>query len=290
MSNRSRVALKVHDIAASAAFFVECLGWAHSDEQVGADLAMILDPDERSPLLLAGPTVEDVSSLLIEPRIVLKPGDTIPWPEKDLDARLADLAKHGLTDMQQGQTDEGDRTLAITAPSGYIIRFIQRKERSPEETLAIYARGGEDVEETLAGLSEADFDLTRGSGEWSIREIVHHLAESESLFLLTLKTALAQSGSTYIRNPYDQALWVKELAYSQRAIEPSLALIRATRLHCTHLIQHIPDYSERNVFMKFADDESEGSRVTVRGLLEVLNLHLAEHCKEIRQAREVHGR
>jgi len=35
-------------------------------------------------------------------------------------------------------------------------------------------------------------------------------------FLVTLKSALAQSGSTFIRNPYDQPRWVEALAYKER--------------------------------------------------------------------------
>ncbi len=290
MPQRSRVALKVHNLAASQAFFVERLGWTLADEQSGADMAVVLDPDDHNPLLLAGPTVGNVSSQLDEPRIVFKPGDTLPFAEKDLDARQADLTARGLTDLHQEQTEEGDRKLTITDPSGYKLVYTQRQQRTPAETLALYARGGEDVEAALAGLSEAGFDLTRGPGEWSIRQIVHHLAESESLILLTLKSALAQSGSTYIRNPYDQAQWAEELAYEKCAIEPSLALIKASRQHLAHLMQHIPDYSERYVFLKFASQEDEGSKLVVGDLLDGMNRHLAEHCAEIRETRRVHDR
>lgn len=290
MSQRSRVALKVNDLSASRAFFVERLSWGLADEQPGVDMAVILDPDDHSPLLLAGPTVEDVSSQLDEPRVVFKPGDTLDFAEKDLDARLADLTARGLTDLYQEQTEEGDRKLTIIDPSDYKIVYIQRRQRTPEETLALYARGGEDVEATLAGLSESDFDLKRAPDEWSIREIVHHLSETESLFLLALKSALAQSGSTYVRNPYDQAHWVEALAYKQRAVEPSVALIKATHQHLAHLMQHIPDYTERYVLLKFADQEGEGRKLTVEQLLNAVNGHLVEHCAEIRETRRVHSR
>ena len=290
MPKRSRVALKVTNLTSSQTFFVERLGWTLAEDWPGADMAVVLDPDDQSTILLAGPTVEDVSGYLDEPRLVFKPGDTLPFAEKDLDARIADLTAHGLTDLQQEQTEEGDRKLTITDPSGYKIVYIQRKQRTAAETLTLYARGGEDVEAALAGLTEADFDLTRGPGEWSIRQIVHHLSESESLFLLALKTALAQSGSTYTRNPYDQALWAEELAYTKRAIEPSLALIKASRQHLTHLMQHIPNYSERYVLLKFASQEGEGHRLAVGEFLDSMNRHLEEHCAEIRETRRVHDR
>jgi hypothetical protein len=159
------------------------------------------------------------------------------------DARLAALAERGLTAIHSGQTDAGDRKLSLKDPSNYTILFVQR--RSPEKTRAVYARGGEDVEAAVAGLADADLDLPRGPNAWSIRQSVHHLAETESMVWMALKAALAQSGRTFIRNPYDQDRWVEALAYNERAIEPSLALLKATRQHRAQLFQPIPDHGER---------------------------------------------
>lgn len=289
MSKHARVALKVNDLASSLTFYVDRLGFQLVESRTDADRAVVLDTD-GDPILFAGPAVVDLNSHLDEPRIVFKPGDTLAFSEEDADARLATLTARGLTDVHQEQTDEGDRKLSIKDPNGYTIHYIQRVKHTPEETLALYAKGGDDVEAALAGLVEADLDLIRGSEEWSIRQIVHHLSESESLFLLTIKSALAQSGSTFIRNPYDQAHWVEALAYKERAIEPSLALIKASRQHITHLLQHIPDHWNRYVLLKFASDEGEGHKVTIGDLLGGMNGHLVEHCKEIRETRRVHGR
>ncbi len=277
MPKHARVALKVNDLSSSLIFYVDRLGFQLAESQPDADIAVVLDPD-GDPILLAGPTVEDVHSHLDEPRIVFKPGDTLDFSEDNLDVRLAALTAVGLTDIQQEQNGEGDRKLVIKDPSNYTISYIQRVARAPEEIIALYTRGGDEVEAALAGLTEADLDLTRAPEEWSIRQIVHHLAESESLFLMTFKSALAQSGSTFIRNPYDQAHWVEALAYKQRAIEPSLALIKATRQHITHLLQHIPDHWDRYVLLKFASREGAGDKVTVGQLLDLLSRHLTDHC------------
>ncbi len=289
MPKHVRVALKVNDLASSLTFYVDRLGFQLAESQSDADIAVVLDPD-GDPILLAGPAVEDVSSHLDEPRIVYKPGDTLDFSEENLDARLAALTACGLTDICQEQTDEGDRKLTIKDPSNYTISYIQRVQRSPEETIALYSRGGDDVEAALAGLTEADLDLTRAPEEWSIRQIVHHLAESESMFLMTFKSALAQSGSTFIRNLYDQAHWVETLAYKERAIEPSLALIKATRRHIAQLLQHIPDHWDRYILLKFASWKGKGDRVTVGQLLDGMNWHLAEHCAEIHETRRIHSR
>jgi len=289
MPKRARVALKVNDLASSLTFYVDRLGFQLIESQPDADMAVVLAPD-GDLILLAGPAVEDVKSHLDEICVVYKPGDTLDFSEENLDARLAALTARGLTDIHQEQTDEGDRKLTIKDPSNYTISYIQRVQRSPEETIARYIRGGDEVEAALAGLTEADLDLTRAPEEWSIRQIVHHLAETDSMFLMTLKSALAQSGSTFIRNPYDQDHWVEALAYKERAIEPSLALIKATRRHLAQLLQHIPDHWDRYILLKFASWEGEGDKVTVGELLDGLNWHLADHCAEIHETRRIHSR
>ncbi len=60
--------------------------------------------------------------------------------------------------------------------------------------------------------------------------------------MLQIKTALADSGAVYIRSPYNQEMWPETLDYAGRAIEPSVALIKAVHGHIVQLVQHIPDY------------------------------------------------
>lgn len=288
MPKHARVALKVNDLAASLHFYVDSLGFELLESLPESDMAVVRDP-EGSPLLLAGPSVQELYSYLDEPHLVYKPGDRLEFIQEDLDACLAALTARGMTAIQQEQTEAGDRLLSIKDPSHSTIRYMQPAPRSSEETLAMYARGGEEIEAALAGLTEADLDLTRGPHEWSIRQIVHHLAETDSLFLMTFESALVQPGCIYIRNPYDQPHWAEALAYRERAIEPSLALIKAMRRHLVQLFQHVPDYRDRYVLLKFASWEGEGDKATVGGLLEGMNWHLAEHCAEIRETRRIHG-
>lgn len=63
-----------------------------------------------------------------------------------------------------------------------------------------------------------------------------------------------------------------------------------SRQHLTHLMQHIPDYSERYILLKFASQEGEGRKITVGEFLDGISRHLAEHCAEIRETRRVHDR
>lgn len=286
MANRARVAFKVTNLAASVPFFVERMGFKLVEFQADADMAEVDFGGEL--ILLVGPQVEDERSFLDEPRIVFKPGDTLDAGEADLDAVQARLAERGVTDLREEVSIQGERKLVIQGPDGYIFTFVQRVERSPEELLAFYAKAGEQVEEAIAGLTEEELDLTRAQGEWTVRQIVHHMGESASLFLIAIKTAIANSGSTVVRNPYDQALWAKELRYDRRPIEPSLALIKAVHTHIAQLVEDIPGSWERYILIKFSDQEGEGNKVTVGEFIGNLVGHTRGHCEEIRETRQVH--
>lgn len=286
MSKRARVALKVLDLGKSLDFYIQQLGFQLVEAQAIPDTAVIIDED-GDHLLLAGPSIQNVEMHLDEPRLIFKPGDKLTFRENDLDTRLATLTARGLAGIQQETNKEGDRKLIIEDPCGYKIIYEMYAQRSPEEILARYAQGGEELEKTLQGLSADYLDRSRSADEWTIRQIVHHLVESESIFLMAIKTALAQSGSTFIRSPYDQTQWVEALQYKERSIEPSLAFVKASRHHIAQLLEAIPDHRERYIIMKFASD-SEGYKTTVGNLLNILVKHLAEHCEEIRETRDVH--
>jgi catechol 2,3-dioxygenase-like lactoylglutathione lyase family enzyme len=158
--------LKVNDLASSLTFYAGRLGFQIVESQPDADIAVILHPD-GDLLLLAGPAVEDIKSHLDEICVVYKPGDTIDFTEevKNLDARLADVTARGLTDIHQEQTEEGDRKLTIKDPSNYTISYIQRVQRSPEETKALYAGG---TVSCLAGLAKSISLHTLRSGRFQL--------------------------------------------------------------------------------------------------------------------------
>ncbi len=284
------IALIVTNLADSMTFYVKYVGFVMVEKMQDADQACIIDSD-GDMLLLAGPTITDVKSLLDEPRIVFKPGDTLEFHENNLEAKHAELIERGLspTDMRFEEIPNVARKLIIKDPSGYTLVFVQTVQQSPEETRALYARGGDILEETLAGLSETQLDLSRAPDQWTIRQIVHHLAEGESLFLMIIKTAIALPGRTLVRPPYDQEHWVDVLKFSERPVEPSLTLVKAIRRQVSQLLEYASYDWEQSIELKFAEGETLERKISLGQLINIEVRHLAEHCEEIRQTRQVHS-
>ncbi len=291
MSHKAGAALRVTDLDSTLAFYTHYLDFALVSSQPDAGTALIRDSG-GDLLLLADPRIEEVIGLLAEPRLVFKPGNTLDYLETDLESRHARLLERGLTEAEILQTTSplGDRRLTITDPNGYRFTFEQAASRTPEQTLALYSRCSDSIVEAIAGLSEADLDLKRAPDEWSIRQIIHHFAESSSLILIPVKIALAQSGSACAQS-YSQDQWVEGLDYAHRPIEASLALVKAVQVHIIQLLHHVPDNWERYVvFVEPSGGEGEGWQRSIGGFIENQVRHTAEHIDEIRQTRQLYNR
>jgi catechol 2,3-dioxygenase-like lactoylglutathione lyase family enzyme len=277
-------AMPVTDLATSTAFYtdyIECT----LVEQPGPDMALLLYPDGDTCLLL-GPHAGDPTPYLAEEHYIIKLGEaeTLRLEGYDLDARHSTLLQKGLKDLQLVETRWGDRSLNIKDPDGYILNYYAPAQRSQQETLTLYTRGPDELEAALSGLSVADLDLASAQGEWSIRAIVHHLAEGEIIFVSPLKMAAAESGRTYYPNWHSGNLVMAEnLNYAGRPIEPSLALFRAINSYVVQLAQYVPDVWEHYV------QYSHGPRVSFGTIVNDAMVHTLEHIDEILAIRRIHG-
>src|SRR3984885_11014426 len=75
-------------------------------------------------------------------------------------------------------------------------------------------------------LNDAQLDTPYREGGWTVRQLVHHIADSHANSYVRFKLALTEDWPTI--KPYDEAAWAR-LPDSRQAIEPSLVLI--TGLH-----------------------------------------------------------
>lgn len=89
----------------------------------------------------------------------------------------------------------------------------------------------------IAGLSEQEMQRIQGD-EWSIHEIVIHLADSEAIGFWRLRKTIAEPGSTLA--VYDEALWAKQLAYNTQSTTLALQLFTALRASTAALLRSLP--------------------------------------------------
>ena len=155
------------------------------------------------------------------------------------------------------------------------------RSQHADESFSHYVQGPDRLEAAVAGLADVGLDFPQTPGTWTIRQIVHHLADGELHWATPIKMALAESGRTYAHNLMDEDRWAEALDYTGRPIEPSLALIRGLRAHVAELVQHLPDAWERHVIF----GEGAEWKPSVAELMVIVNRHLQEHVEEILETR-----
>jgi hypothetical protein len=160
---------------------------------------------------------------------------------------------------------------------------------NPSATLASYADGPAQLEAVLMDLTESDLNLAQTGDSWTIRQIVHHLADGDDIWKTCIKAARGNSEGLFSLLWYwdkPQTEWAESWKYAGRSIEPSLALFRANRYHIVELVGQIPDAWEKSICLKWPDGEEE--RITIGEVLEMQARHVVGHVHDIQMIRQVH--
>lgn len=160
------------------------------------------------------------------------------------------------------------------------------KELDVQGNLTLYASGPALLREALAGLREQDLDGRLPKGGWSIRQYVHHVADGDQLWAVCIRLALGGAGEGfdlrwYWARPQDE--WAKAWNYGGREIDPSLALLDASRRHVVTWINSLPDGLARSTSF-VASDGTRGS-LCVAEVVHSQGHHVVGHCEDIRRIR-----
>lgn len=161
----------------------------------------------------------------------------------------------------------------------------------PHETsLTQYADGPFRLEAALSGLTDSELNLALSAESWSIRQIVHHIADGDDLWKVCIKAALGNHHGLFTLQWYwdkPQMEWSENWNYTGRGIGPSLDLLHASRLHILELIRSVPNAWEKSIRLRWPDGREES--VTVGDVLEMQGRHVLDHIKDIQAIRDTHG-
>lgn len=89
----------------------------------------------------------------------------------------------------------------------------------------------------VAGLSEAQLDTPYRPSGWTVRQVVHHVADSHANGFIRSKLALTEDTPTI--KPYDEAAWA-ELPDARLPIDVSLRMLDAFHERWTALLRALP--------------------------------------------------
>ncbi len=165
--------------------------------------------------------------------------------------------------------------------------------KTPKDRDAVLARfrnGPALLEQALSGLQEAELDMSPVRGGWTIRQIVHHIADGDDIWKMCIKQALGNDRSEFSLDWYralPQDDWADRWAYAQRPVDVSLALLRANRDYVIQLLDYTPDGWNRTA--EFREPNGDIEIVPVGFIIEMQADHIEHHVNRIlaiRQERE----
>jgi len=160
---------------------------------------------------------------------------------------------------------------------------------SQRETLALFTAGAEKLEEAVAGLTDEELDLNDAPGEWTIRQITHHVAEDGDAWSMNFKKAIATPGAPvrFEGFPGNES-WADALEYDKRPLKSSLALIKAHRQVMAGLAERFADSWEQYVIIVDSDGK-ELQKVSAGQIIHMLSEHMDEHIATIVSIKKRHG-
>ena len=153
---------------------------------------------------------------------------------------------------------------------------MDQKER--DKLIAQYRDGYAAIAEALLKITDEELAARPGPGKWSVREIVHHLADSEMTAAIRIRRLLAEDHPEI--KGYDQDEFARRLHYD-RPHELSLELFKYVRDSTAELLERMSpsDWLREGT-------HSEVGRYTPETCLKIYGGHAHKHALQIRAARD----
>jgi hypothetical protein len=152
---------------------------------------------------------------------------------------------------------------------------MERDER--DLLIAQYKDGYRVVAEALLKITPEELDASPAPGKWTVRQIIHHLADSEMTAAVRFRLLVAEDRPAI--QGYDQDRFVASLHYD-RAHEASLELFRAVRASTAELMGCLtePEWLREGT-------HSVVGRFGLDTWLRIYAPHAHNHASQIKEAR-----
>ena len=153
---------------------------------------------------------------------------------------------------------------------------------TPEERQQLigqYKAGFDEVSRNLADFPPDLLTAHPIAGKWSAAEIVHHLADSETISGQRLRRLLVEDHP--LIQGYDQDQFAARLYYNERDIGPALEAFRAARATSAQLIDLMTEEDWHR-----EGTHSESGSYSAEDWLKIYAAHAHNHAAQIGRLRE----
>lgn len=139
------------------------------------------------------------------------------------------------------------------------------------------------MREAVAGLNDAQLDTPYRAGGWTLRQVVHHVADSHMNAYVRLKLALTEDSPTI--KPYDEKAWAA-LPDARMPVEASLLLIDGMQARWVTLFRAM---TLEQFARAFSHPEYPDGLLTLDWLVQQYAWHSRHHVAHITSLRRREG-
>ena len=150
---------------------------------------------------------------------------------------------------------------------------MNREERP--ERIEQYRQGYDLLSIALAQVPKEAWEFKPSANDWSVHEIIVHMADSESMSALRARKLIVEPGSRLMG--YDEAKWADVLAYQTQDTDEALQVIRLARSTTYRLLKSLPE----NVFNHTVIHPEYQDAYTFDQWLDIYARHIPDHIAQI---------
>ena len=156
-----------------------------------------------------------------------------------------------------------------TADEKEIKQWISEVEKLPSR-----------IRNAVKGLNEEQLNTTYRDGGWTVKQVVHHLADSHINAYVRIKLALTENNPTI--KPYEEKLWAEMDDAKNLPVEISLSLLDALHARCVYMLKKL-SVDDFNKTIYHPESKRE---MSVKFLVSLYAWHGRHHCAHITFLRE----
>ncbi|MDP1714115.1 MAG: DinB family protein [Anaerolineales bacterium] len=149
------------------------------------------------------------------------------------------------------------------------------------QKIELYGKGYDLLIETLKDVPLEIWQFKPAPAEWSIHEIIIHLADSEAIAAQQARLMVAEPGGTVMA--YNPDAWASNLHYHEQDAEEALQLLRLTRAFTYRWFKNLPE----KAFTLSAAYPGDEELYLLDDLLRIYAGHIPSHIEQIKNNVEV---
>ncbi len=142
-----------------------------------------------------------------------------------------------------------------------------------------YGSAFDTLEKALNQFPREMWTFRSSPDDWTIHEIVIHIADSEANSFIRCRRFIAEPGTPV--TAYDEPQWARALHYHDQSTDDALQLFRWLRLTSYKLIKLLPDSTWANTIQ-----HPENGTMTMDDWLDIYERHIPEHVAQMQRVYE----